>query len=83
MSNYDEKTITRKEISQLLGVRTDNLSQLVRNGVAMPEPIGRDRNFLIYDRKAIMSWLEHYQTTRKQAEPGLDNTLAQQFLFKL
>jgi hypothetical protein len=82
MTNYAsaEKTITRKEISQLLDVRPDNLNRLVRYRESMPKPIDRDRNFLLYDRAEIMQWLGQFQAHRKPSESGLDNKLARQFL---
>ena len=67
--------IERHEIAKLMGVNATRLVTLLSTkDFNMPDPVAKDRNILLYDRKAFMTWLGYWQAeeARKQADTSVN-----------
>jgi len=66
------KTITRKEIAALLGIRQGRLQQLLRNeAFALPDPVGKEGYSFVYDRAMVLQLLSYWRSAaEKYADSG-------------
>jgi len=70
--------IERHEIAKLMGVNATRLVTLLSTkDFNMPDPVSKDRNILLYDRKAFMTWLGHWlaEEARKQPVDTCENVI--------
>lgn len=78
-----DKTITFKEIMELLGISKSAMFEL-RHAInsEMPAPINSNSKYLLYDRETMMVWIKQQIANRqtKPVKPGLDNELAKEVL---
>jgi hypothetical protein len=78
-------TITAQEVMERLGVSPSVMTKIRHDPFStMPLPVNDDKKYFLYDREPMLEWIERYlaEQPERDAHPGLDNKMAQDFIRK-